>query len=258
MKDPGPSDSVSWKILDPLEDRDFEKGSLYIFDRASSPGHVHIGWTARSVFNRLQDWSECGYTPNLLFSVHCVPHAQRAETLTRYELIKEWRRERKCKANWCQKSHQQWFEVSKERAEQVLGDWANFFIKSEPYDLEGWLKNQWREVIETMDRKEEVVTAKKLLEHYEAFEEAALVEEPIDVGHAPKIEETVGFGCGPEVGDLEAPEEILARMRSLLIEQPTLPKETPLLKSEALPKQIVPVEVSLPKAKKQPKSDLLF
>jgi hypothetical protein len=35
IADPLPSDSVSWKILDPLEGRDFKTGSLYIFDRAS-------------------------------------------------------------------------------------------------------------------------------------------------------------------------------------------------------------------------------
>ncbi len=31
-----PRDSVSWKILDPFEDRDFETGSLYIFHRAAA------------------------------------------------------------------------------------------------------------------------------------------------------------------------------------------------------------------------------
>jgi hypothetical protein len=140
VADPLPSDSVSRKILDPLENRDFETGSLYIFDRASSPGHVKIGWTASSVPARLKDWSNCGYKPNLLFSVHCVPHAQRVETLTHHELIKEWRRERMCKALWCQKSHQEWFEIGKERAAQVLGDWADFMGKAEPYDSEGSLK----------------------------------------------------------------------------------------------------------------------
>jgi hypothetical protein len=105
IANPLPSDSICRKIAEPLEDRDFETGSLYIFDRASSPGHVKIGWTARSVQCRLKDWSKCGYIPNLLFSVDAIPHAQRVETLTHYELIKEWRRERRCKAEWCQKSH---------------------------------------------------------------------------------------------------------------------------------------------------------
>ena len=257
VADPLPSDSVSRKILDPLEGRDFETGSLYIFDRASSPGHVKIGWTARSVSSRLEDWSKCGYDPNLLFRVDSVPHARRAETLTHHELIKEWRRERMCKAPWCRKSHQEWFEISKERAAQVLGDWADFMKKAEPYDSEGWLKTQWREVIEMMDGNGEVVTAKKLLEHYEAssVEEATLVEEALDLGHALKIEKEVRFGYGPKVECLEAPKEALARVGSLQIEQPTLPKETPLLKSETLPKRIPLVGISLPGAGGQPKSE---
>ena len=221
IADPLPSDSVSWKILDPLEGRDFETGSLYIFNRASSPGHVKIGWTAGSISGRLQDWSKCGYNPNLLFNVCWVPHAQRVETLTHYELVKEWRRERMCKAPWCRKSHQEWFEISEEQAAQVLRDWADFMEIAEPYDSEGQLKNWWREVVEMMDGNGEVVTAKKLLEHYEEslVEEATLVEEPVE---------------------------------------PTWPKETPLLKSEALPEQIPLVEISFPKAEKQPKSDQLF
>jgi hypothetical protein len=103
VADPRPNDNVAWQICEPLLDRDFETGSLYIFDRASSPGHVKIGWTAKSVPQRLEDWSKCGYEPKLLFEVHSVPHAQRAETLTHYQLIREWRRERMCKG--CGKSH---------------------------------------------------------------------------------------------------------------------------------------------------------
>ncbi len=260
VADPLPSDSVSGKIFDLLKDRDFETGSLYIFDRASSPGHVKIGWTADSVSGRLEDWSKCGYSPNLLFSVHCVPHALRVETLTHHELIKQWRRERRCKASWCGKSHQEWFEVSKERAAQVLGEWADFMKRAEPYDSKGWLKNRWREVVKMMDGTGEVVTAKKLLEHHKGWlvKEATLVKEPVGLGHAPKIKEEVGFGYIPKVGRRETLEETLVRVGSLRTEEPILPKETPLVKSEALPKQIPLVEAFLPKAEKEPKSDPLF
>jgi len=163
IEEPGPGDSVSQKILDKLVDRDFESGSVYIFDRTSSPGYVKIGWTARSISSRLVSWSDCGYTPNLLFSVHHIPHAQRVETLTHFELIKEWRKERRCKAEWCGKSHQEWFEVSKERAEQVLGDWAEFMKVAEPYDSEGFLNDRWKDFVLAM-KSGETLTAKKLLE----------------------------------------------------------------------------------------------
>ena len=241
------SDSLSRKILDQLEDRDFETGSLYIFDRAFSPGHVKIGWTARSISCRLEDWSKCEYTPNLLFSVDYVPQAQRVGTFTHYELIKKRRRERTCKASWCGKSHQEWFEISKERAAQVLGAWADFMKRAEPYDSEGWLKHRWREAVGMMARNGEVVAAEKLLKHYKEslIEEMTPVEEPVDLGRAPKIEKEVYFGCEPKVGRREAYEVEPVRLDSLRIEKPTLRKKTPLLESAALPKQI-PLEGNFP------------
>ncbi|KAF1813279.1 hypothetical protein P152DRAFT_434214 [Eremomyces bilateralis CBS 781.70] len=260
VSDPLPSDSVSWRVLKLLEDRDFETGSVYIFDRASSPGHVKIGWTARSVSLRLEDWSKCGYRPNLLFRVDRVPHAQRVETLTHHELLKEWRRERMCKAAWCRKSHQEWFEVSKERAAQVLGDWAEFMRIARPYDLGGRLKNMWREFVETADRNKEMVTAKKLLEHYKEVlvKETTIVEEIVDRAEALKTEEVVDISHGPEAGCQGPPKKALVPVESLGITLPTSPKEISLLKLESWPKQIPLVDFSLPQAEKQPKRNPLF
>jgi hypothetical protein len=173
--EPGPDDSVARKILAPLEKDDFKTGSLYAFTRDSSQGHVKIGWTASFVNNRLDYWSNHGDEPKVLFSMHLVPHAKRAETLTHYELIREWRRERRCKNQDCNVKHIEWFEVSKYRAKQVVADWAEFIERAEPYDRDdGSLKPSWKIVVETIDGKGELVTAKKLLEHYEA----SLVEEP--------------------------------------------------------------------------------
>lgn len=235
--DPKPCDSVSCKILNRLKGRDFKIGSLYIFERTSSYGHVKIGWTASSVSCRLQDWSKCGYVPYLLFSVNDIPHAQRVETLTHYELIKEWRRERMCKASWCRKSHQEWFEINKERAEQVLGNWAEFMKRAEPYDLEGRLKSQWRTAVETIGRDGGVVTAEKLLERYEE----SLVE--------------VGFENGLKLERLETLEKTSVRTASLLNEEPTLPNETTLLKNAALSRQSLLTETSLSKPEIESKSE---
>lgn len=143
-----------------------------MYSRRSSPGYVKIGWTARSVDERLAQWSECGYTPIELFRATAVPCAQRVETLTHYELIKEWRREQPCKG--CLKNkgksvrHQEWFEVSQERAIQILSTWVEFFKKANPYELSGSLKSDWREVVNEMKKNDEAVTSRKLLEHYEA------------------------------------------------------------------------------------------
>ena len=247
IADPQPGDSVSCKILNYLKGRDSETGSVYIFDRKSSHGFVKIGWTARSVSRRLDGWSKCGYIPNLLFSVNGVPHAQRVETLTHYELIKEWRRERMCKAPSCGKSHQEWFEINREQAEKVLGNWADFMKRAEPYDPKGRLKSQWRVAVETIDRNREVLTAEKLLQCYEEslVEEATLAEELVDLRRKLKI------------GRLETLEKTSVRMGSLLNEKPTLPNETTLVKSAALPEQTLPPEIPLSKTEIQPKNETI-
>ncbi|RYN92247.1 hypothetical protein AA0119_g10109 [Alternaria tenuissima] len=176
IHDPTPEDTVAWKICEDLNvrnpKRDLETGMVYMYSRRSSPGYVKIGWTARSVDERLAQWSECGYTPIELFRATAVPCAQRVETLTHYELIKEWRREQPCKG--CLKNkgksvrHQEWFEVSQERAIQILSTWVELFKKANPYELSGSLKSDWSEVVNGMKKNDEAVTSRKLLEHYEA------------------------------------------------------------------------------------------
>ena len=55
--------------------------------------------------------------------------------------------------------------MSKERAEQVLGDWAEFMKVAEPYDSEGFLIDRWKDFVLAM-KSGETLTAKKLLEQY--------------------------------------------------------------------------------------------
>jgi hypothetical protein len=101
-----------------------------------------------------------------------VPYAQRVETLTHYELIKEWRREQPCKG--ClekkQKSirHQEWFNVSQERAIQVLQTWAKPFKEASPYERSGSLTFEWRNILDVMKAAGEAITSETLLKHYEA------------------------------------------------------------------------------------------
>jgi hypothetical protein len=240
IADPQPSDSVSSKFLSQFEDREDEKGLVYIFDPEKSPGHVKIGWTALSVGDCLERWSKCGYTPRLLFLMDRVPNAQRVDTLTHHELIKEWRWERKCEV--CETRHGELFEVSSERAAQVLGDWAEFFKRYEPHESSGSLKHQWRRVIMSMDEKKLVVTAAKLLEHYASLvEEETLILRPTDP-RTPRFQESM--------------EEVATGMGSLRIGQSTQSKETPMLSIEPLNEQIAELETPSPKAPgTQPKSE---
>ncbi|KAJ9656258.1 hypothetical protein H2198_005109 [Neophaeococcomyces mojaviensis] len=251
LSDPLASESVSWKILEPLIDRDFESGSVYIFSRDSSPGYVKIGWTAQSVQGRLRDWSKCGYTPRLLFETHDIPHAQRVETLTHYELVREWRRESKCKV--CVRSHQEWFEISKEAAIQVLFDWAKFMKRAEPYDLNGNLKDEWKKLANVMYKSGKTLTAKELLRHYQE----SLVAASASVGHALKINGEQHF---ESISQIESQEntKALVHKGSSLIEKPEPHEETLPVKCEAPPEEALLAELSLVKAEKQLETDTLF
>ncbi|KAJ5986595.1 hypothetical protein N7451_010960 [Penicillium sp. IBT 35674x] len=224
INDPSPDDCVYRKMLDPLVDRDFEKGRLYIFDRISSPGHVKIGWTAKSVDKRLISWSNCGYTPNLLFSTGLIHNAMRVETLTHYHFIKEWRRERMCKGPGCGTSHKEWFEISGERAKQVLSDWATFMELARPYDEGGFLKPQWKEVIMRIHHSLEVVTAEKLLALYTAtlVKQETAPEKVVDSLYTLKIKEEI---------------PILRPMPTILktVKEETMPGDHPLAKHPKWP-----------------------
>lgn len=202
ISDPLPRDSVWAKLSSDLQRRDFETGALYIFERDGSPGYVKIGWTAVSLESRRKDWSTHGYEPRFLFKLLDVPYAQRVETLTHFELIKEWRQEVKCRAENCQVRHQEWFEVTKDKAQQVLGDWADFMVKAQPYNKDGSLVEKWRKIIDAIEEKGEVITAARMMEHIDVSfaDESTLVEESVDLnpvphaGHAHNLENQRLFG----------------------------------------------------------------
>lgn len=139
------------------------------------------------------------------------------ETLTHHELMKQWRRERKCKAEHCGKSYQEWFEISKERAIQVLSDWACFIKNAKPFDSKGRLTSRWRNVIKTMDGSGEEVNTKKLLKYYKAslVQKAALIREITDLLRVPNIKNEVSTEYGSEVRRLAALEKALAGANSL-------------------------------------------
>ncbi|CAI7673822.1 unnamed protein product [Penicillium bialowiezense] len=168
VQTPSASQSVYQKLMNPLRKRDFETGWVYIFDRSSSPGFVKIGWTARTVSDRLEGWSEHGFQPNLLFSSRSS-YAQRVETLTHHELIKEWRVERRCKNLQCPISHREWFEIDKKKAEQVLADWIYFVNEAKPYDSTGNLEAHWvREMAIIKKKTGGIITANELVKHYKS------------------------------------------------------------------------------------------
>ncbi|TLS21626.1 uncharacterized protein PpBr36_09447 [Pyricularia pennisetigena] len=162
--DTEPTDDVASAFRRPLgKRRDWECGWVYAFDRSSTPGHVKIGWTARSVVKRLESWAKCGCPPRLVHSTDAIPHAHRAEALVHCELARERRKERGCQS--CGGTHIEWFEVSRERATQVIKNWATIF-STNPYDGDGKLKEVWVRVIGGVVKDGEAMNAEALLARY--------------------------------------------------------------------------------------------
>jgi hypothetical protein len=110
-----------------------------------------------------------------------------------------------------------------------------------PYDSEGSLDSGWRSIVETMDGNKEAVTAKKLLEYYEAIldEDQTLVEDPTDPCGVPKIEE-VDTGHSEKAEDWDDGSETFVDLGSPWTVQPfRLHKRVP-IKSETMPEQTPP------------------
>jgi hypothetical protein len=121
---------------------------------------------------------------------------------------------------------------------------------AEPYNAAGQLKSQWREFVRMMEGYGEMVTATKLLEHYETSltKKSTVVEttRPVSI-HTPKIVEEVVTGYKPTLRRLKAPKEEVVRVDSLATEQPKLPEEAPLITGQPVLKTKTDI-----KAKPQP------
>ncbi|KAJ5805919.1 uncharacterized protein N7503_003521 [Penicillium pulvis] len=180
----------------------------------------------------------------------------RAETLTHYELIKEWRRERMCKAPGCGKSHKEWFEISAELAKQVVSGWATFMEMARPYGEGGLLKPQWREAIEKIHYKLEVVTAEKLLALHNAtlIKEETAPEEAVTFLYTPKVKEEIPIlRPVPTVLKAVKKENMLDDLP--LVQQPKWPENTDLDKTGKTWSK--PIEDQLAKSKISPKQMLM-
>jgi hypothetical protein len=208
-------------------------------------------------------------------------------------MIKEWRRERQCQAEHCGKSHQEWFEVSQERAKEVLGDWAKFMKIAEPYHPSGLLKEHWEDFVIRTEKDRGTVTAKKLLEQYEQFlaedttpmeksvtieklekvfdvdelvdqfsrslaKQTWLEEEAVELGRGLTTEEQEGdLGNTPKKEELENPKITSVHLGSLRTDQSVYTREF-LPKNEVSLEPISLAGISLPSLKKQPKRDPLI
>jgi hypothetical protein len=121
-----------------LTDYDLKHGHIYMFWDIGNFGMVKIGRT-NNLDRRMNEWSKCKQTHSYHTSTHqaSVAHVQRIERLIHIELINS-RRKLPCSTCRDVEMHTEWFNVTKQRAQQVSQKWQDWMLK-EPYakDAEG-------------------------------------------------------------------------------------------------------------------------
>ncbi|KAF2736304.1 DUF1766-domain-containing protein [Polyplosphaeria fusca] len=140
--------------------KDHLRGSIYMFSVRGAFGLVKIGYTTKTLEQRLGKWNrQCNrkrmFELELLQSsfegqLVEIPHLARVEKLMHTEL-KELRLKNKCGA--CGKTHQEWFWVTEQQALGVFAKWRDWILR-EPYEEGGdgvWvLKKEFRNELEVV------------------------------------------------------------------------------------------------------------
>ncbi|KAF4415007.1 DUF1766-domain-containing protein [Fusarium austroafricanum] len=128
-------DMVKREMTRELHDKDRRDGRVYMYEVEGNPGFVKIGYTTRSVEERLQDWDfNCNRAPKALYPIPsstaaAIPNACRVEALCHAEL--DHRRIR-IYCHGCLKQHLEWFEIPSTEAIAVIQKWSNW-MATNPY-----------------------------------------------------------------------------------------------------------------------------
>ena len=142
-------------IQRPLSEQDQRLGYIYGFQREGS-SYIKIG-VSKDIKRRMKEWFHtCRYEPKVVLEV-AVPHAFRVERLIHLHLWKERRRESlvagRCNSGkGCEKVHQEWFEIGRQRLTEIVDIWARFG-GCEPYDEMHLLKSLWMEKLKSIDMR---------------------------------------------------------------------------------------------------------
>jgi hypothetical protein len=124
---------LSNTITRPLDKTDLDWGYLYVLDHPLSHKHVKIGFTkiAGGPTERNKQWRrQCEQDFHLLTSSRRCELAKHVESLVHADLY-QYRRILTC--GKCDTDHNEWFEVTPERAEQVVHYWLRWNAELSPY-----------------------------------------------------------------------------------------------------------------------------
>jgi hypothetical protein len=112
-----------------LDYKDQRDGHVYMYEVKGNPGFVKIGYTTRSVEERLQEWVfNCNRDPKALYPVPTnttavIPNVRRVEALCHAELN---HRNIRIYCDRCLTQHLEWFEISSTEAIAVIQKWSNW------------------------------------------------------------------------------------------------------------------------------------
>lgn len=152
---------IQKKLAEPLKWKNQEEGYLYAYEVERNAGFVKIGYTCRTLEERLEQWAfACNRKPKALYPIPsslrvAVPNAHRVEALCHAELKN---RNIRVDCHGCLKPHIEWFQVSPEEAIAVIQKWSMWMLTS-PYKPESHetsaaliLKDQEREKVKCIDQ----------------------------------------------------------------------------------------------------------
>ena len=142
--DRDPLEILRSKASEPLVDKDFNHGIVYVYSVDGNPSLIKIGYTGRSLQIR-QAEIEFGCNRKCkILHYGKVPNAKQVEELCHADLHED-RVQIYCSG--CLGNHNEWFNITEEKARAVLDKWATW-IESIPYetrslriDEKGYLKD---------------------------------------------------------------------------------------------------------------------
>lgn len=123
------------------------QGHIYVYSFPGQFGQVKIGYTSKSVAERLAGWrSTCKHDPQCIYPTELdqavmICHPNKVERLVHAELNQYRHKEMKC--HGCAGNHEEWFLVPRyEYAREVVQKWIKW-IATGPYNTEtGYLKDR--------------------------------------------------------------------------------------------------------------------
>lgn len=131
-----------------------KKGSIYVLSNPNYPDLVKVGLSTVPVKARLEQHErDCKYIPKKLYATdNQVEYCKRLEALIKADLEHHCHRwtcnEHTKKGEKITKTHEEFFQVTKDIAVDTLERWKDFMEKEEPYGWNRQLRPIWKHLLQ--------------------------------------------------------------------------------------------------------------